>query len=679
MKHLILGTAGHIDHGKTSLVRALTGIDTDRLKEEKARGITIELGFAHLELPSYAELTKQQSAGEAGGEEGATQAYAELRRGAPDAANELVRPNPASYQFGVVDVPGHEKFVRAMVAGVAGMDLVMLVIAADEGIMPQTREHLDILRLLGVHTGLVALTKRDMVEPDWLPLVQEEVREFVAGTFLETAAIIPVSSKTGEGLDDLKAELARLAEGASEKKRDGQFRLPVDRVFTVAGFGTVVTGTLLAGEIKVGDELELLPKGIPGRVRGIQAHGAKTDIGQAGQRLAVNLQGVDLDQVQRGDMVVPTGVFRTTRRVDVRLDHLTAAPRDLKHRSTVRFHTGTSEVTAQVILLDRDLLPAGETAYAQLRLTEPLLLVSGDPYLIRASSPAATIGGGIVLDPFPPARRRRSDDALNLLQSLDVAEHQKTCSLIVAQSLLSGISLEEIVLRSGIARRQAETALQGLLASGEIVQMTREPRIFLSKTAIDTLKAGLLAELTAYLAANPLKEGISKEELKTRLPKRSDQRFFAPLLADLEKETRLTVERDLVRLAGAAKQAAPQTSALAGSLLKLLDAAGKEPPTVKELAEAHHCSEKEVRDHLTLLLRDNSVTRVSADIFYASNALDAIRQQLITFLQQHGEIIPSDFRELTGLSRKFMIPLLEHFDNEKLTIRTGDKRVLRKR
>lgn len=636
MKHLILGTAGHIDHGKTSLVKALTGTDTDRLKEEKARGITIELGFAHLELPGGIE-------------------------------------------FGVVDVPGHEKFVRAMVAGVAGMDLVMLVIAADEGIMPQTREHLDILRLLGVHTGLVALTKSDMVDSDWLPLVQEEVREFVTGTFLEHAPIIPVSSKTGAGLPALKEALLQLAEGAAEKKRDGAFRLPVDRVFTVAGFGTVVTGTLLAGEIALGDELELLPRGSGGRVRGIQAHGAKTEKGQAGQRLAVNLQGVDLDQVQRGDVVVPAGVFRTTRRVDVRLDYLAAAPRDLKHRAVVRFHTGTSEVTAQVILLDRDLLQPGDTAYVQLRLAEPLLLVSGDPYLIRASSPAATIGGGVVLDPFPPARRRRSDDALSLLASLDAAEHQKTCSLIVFQSLLSGVAFEEIVLRSGIPRKQAEAALQGLLASGAIVQMTREPRIFVSKEAAAGLKQGLIDELHGFMAANPLKDGIGKEELKTRLPKRSDQRFFAPLLAELEKEGAVTAERELVRPAGVKQQAVRQAPALASKLGNRLAAAGSEPPTIKELADAVRCNEKEVRDHLALLVRDGSVIRVSAEIYYDRAALDGIRQKLVDFVQQKGAIMPAEFRDLTGLSRKFMIPLLEFFDAEKLTIRVGDKRVLRKR
>lgn len=634
MKHLILGTAGHIDHGKTSLVKALTGTDTDRLKEEKARGITIELGFAHLQLPGGIE-------------------------------------------FGVVDVPGHEKFIRAMVAGVAGMDLVMLVIAADEGIMPQTREHLDILRLLGVHTGLVTLTKSDMVEPDWLPLVQEEVREFVSGTFLESAPIIPVSSRTGAGLDELKTELMRLADGSAEKKRDGAFRLPVDRVFTVAGFGTVVTGTLLAGEIRLGDELELLPTGCRGRVRGIQAHGAKTDIGQAGQRLAVNLQGIDLYQAHRGDVVVPAGIFRTSRRVDVRLDHLASASRDLKHRSIVRFHSGTSEVTAQIILLEHDVLTPGSSGYAQLRLEEPLLLVSGDPYLIRATSPSITIGGGIVLDPFPPARRRRSEDALRLLESLDATEHQKTCRLIVAQSLLSGVSFDEIVLRSGISRKQAEAALQGLLVAGEIVQMIREPRIFLSREAVASLKQLVQDELASYLSVNPHKEGINKEELKTRLPKRSDQRFFAPLLADLEKEHKLQVERELVRQKDSTKPAEARVSGLAGRISVLLAERGAEPPTIKEITELTGSTEKEVRDHLAVMSRGGGAVRISGDIYYDSSVVQGIEEKLLGHLRTAGEITPAEFRELTGLSRKFMIPLLEYFDSKKLTLRMGDKRVLR--
>jgi selenocysteine-specific elongation factor len=636
MKHLILGTAGHIDHGKTSLVRALTGIDTDRLKEEKARGITIELGFAHLELPG-------------------------------------------GIRFGIVDVPGHERFVRAMVAGVGGIDLVMLTVAADEGIMPQTREHLDILRLLGVKNGLVALTKSDTVDRDWLELVTEEVRDFVAGSFLEAASIVPVSARTGEGLDALRGELARLAGEAAEKRREGHFRLPVDRVFTVAGFGTVVTGTLLSGEMRVGDELELLPSGREGRVRGIQAHGAKSELGQAGQRLAVNLQGIDLDQAHRGDVVVPRGVFRATRAVDVRLDYLASAPRELKHRATLRLHSATYEVPAQVILLDRNALQPGESAYVQLRLKEPVLLLSGDSYILRISAPATTVGGGVVLDPFPARRRRRSSEALELLEAFGQAEHQRTVSLIVAQSLLSGITFDDIVLRSGCPRKLVESALATLLTSGEILQMTREPRMFLSKSAFETLRKGLLEELAAFLDANPLKDGMGKEELKTRLPKRSDGRFFTPLLSALEKDGLLVPDRDIVKPGGQVARKSAAGEELSGRIAAFLQAGGIEPPTVKEIMERFSCDEKTVRDNLALLVRNRAAARISSDLFYAVEALNGLREKLVAHLQEKGEITPPEYRELTGLSRKFLIPLLEYFDSEKVTIRVGDKRVQRRR
>jgi selenocysteine-specific elongation factor len=636
VKHLILGTAGHIDHGKTSLVKAPTGIDTDRLKEEKARGITIELGFAHLELPG-------------------------------------------DIQFGIVDVPGHEKFVRAMVAGVGGMDLVMLVIAADEGIMPQTREHLDILRLLGVRSGLVALTKCDMVEQEWLELVTEEVRDFVAGSFLEGAPIVPVSSRSGQGLELLRTELARLAEMADEKRREGSFRLPVDRVFTVAGFGTVVTGTLLSGEISVGDELELLPSGREGRVRGIQAHGAKSEQGRAGQRLAVNLQGIDLDQAHRGDVVVPGGVFRATRAVDVRLDYLASAPRELKHRSTLRLHSATYEVSAQVILLDRDSLQPGESAYAQLRLKEPALLLSGDSYIMRSTAPSTTVGGGVVLDPFPPRRRRRNSEALELLEAFGLNEQQRTISLIIAQSLLTGITFEEILLRSGVSRKSVESALAALLSSGEILQVTREPRIFLAKSAFETLKRGVVDELVEFLDNNPLKEGMGKEELKTRLPKRSDGRFFTPLLSALEKEGLLIPDRDIVKPGGKVIRKSVPAEDLSGKMLSFLQDGGGEPPTIKELIEHFSCDEKTARASLAPLVRNGSIARISNDLFYASAALDGLREKLVALLREKGEIIPNDFKEQTGLSRKFLIPLLEYFDSEKVTIRVGDKRVARRK
>ncbi len=636
MKHLILGTAGHIDHGKTSLVKALTGIDTDRLKEEKARGITIELGFAHLELPG-------------------------------------------GLRFGIVDVPGHEKFVRAMVAGVGGMDLVMLVIAADEGIMPQTREHLDILRLLGVRSGLVALTKCDLVDRDWLELVTEEVRDFVADSFLEGAPICPVSSRSNDGLDQLRGELARLADKVEEKRREGRFRLPVDRVFTVAGFGTVVTGTLLAGEIRVGDELELLPSGREGRVRGIQVHGEKSEQGRAGQRLAINLQGIDLGQARRGDAVVPRGVFRATRAVDVRLDYLASAPRALKHRATLRLHSATYEVAAQVILLDRDTLQPGESAHVQLRLKEPALLLSGDSYILRISAPATTVGGGVVLDPFPPRRRRRNSEALELLEAFGLEEHQRTIALIISQSLLSGIGFDEILLRSGCPRKVAETALTALLTSGEALQAIREPRIFLARAAFETLKKGLVDELTSFLDANPLKEGMGKEELKTRLPKRSDARFFTPLLSALEKDGLVIPDREIVKPGGRVVRKGAAGEELSGKIAACLLEGGVEPPTVKEIMERFRCDEKGVRDNLALLVRNGSVARLSNDLFYAGIALDVLREKLVTLLREKGEIIPTDFREVSGLSRKFLIPLLEYFDSEKLTIRVGDKRMLRKR
>ncbi|MDD5285916.1 MAG: selenocysteine-specific translation elongation factor [Desulfuromonadaceae bacterium] len=636
MKHLILGTAGHIDHGKTSLVKALTGIDTDRLKEEKARGITIELGFAHLELP-------------------------------------------CGICFGIVDVPGHEKFVRTMVAGVGGMDMVMLVIAADEGIMPQTREHLDILRLLGVKRGLVALTKRDLVEKEWLELVTEEVRDFVAGSFLEGAPIVALSSRTGEGFEDLKEVLAGLAEQADEKRCEGPFRLPVDRVFTVPGFGTVVTGTLLSGEINVGDELEILPSGREGRVRGIQAHGIKGDKGQAGQRLAVNLQGIDLDEVLRGDVVVPRGIFRATRGVDVRLDYLASAPRELRHRATVRLHSATYEVPAQVILLDRDTLQPGDSAYVQLRLKEPALLLSGDSYILRAFSPQVTIGGGVTLDPFPPRRRRRNDEALQLLEAFGTADLQRTILLIISQSLLSGIAFEEILLRSGLPRKSVDSYLAALLSAGEIIQMTREPRLYLTKKAVETLKRGVVNEMTAYQSANPLKEGIGKEELKSRLPKRSDLRFFTPLLSSLERDGLIVPDRDIVRLAGTAAGSTTAGDCLGSKMDSFIAEGGIEPPTLREIMERFRCDEKTARDNLALLIRGGQVVRISADLFYSTASLDRLRETLIVLLRERGEIIPTDYRERTNLSRKFLIPLLEHFDSEKVTIRVGDKRVLRRK
>jgi selenocysteine-specific elongation factor len=636
MKHLILGTAGHVDHGKTALVRALTGIDTDRLREEKLRGITIELGFAHLELPGEIRL-------------------------------------------GIVDVPGHERFVRTMAAGVGGMDLVMLVIAANEGIMPQTREHLDILRLLGVGHGLVVLTKSDLVEPEWLELVTAEVREFTSATFLEEAPVVAVSARSGSGVAELKEELARLAAQVTQKRRGGPFRLAVDRAFTMAGFGTVVTGALLSGEVQTGERMELLPSGHGTRIRGIQAHGESLERGMAGQRLALNLQGIDLDRVRRGDVLVPPGLFRVTNSVDVRLDHLASAPHPLKHRSTLRFHAATAEQSARVILLERDTLQPGESAFARLRLEEPCLLLSGDRFLLRSSSIRATVGGGVVLDPLPPRRRRRNREALQLLESLDSGDLAASLRLLISQGMLSGIGMQELWLRCGASLPVLENALAPLLSSGEAVRMTREPCLFLSRPALEELKRVMLGELTLYLAANPTREGIAREELKSRLPRKSDQRFFTPLLTSLERDGLAVIERDLVRPACRPDHGTSPATGRGAELLVLLSQGGHEPPTVRDLARRCGCDERSIRAELELLARGGKVVRVSHDLFYAPRALDLLRDKVVACLREKGEMTPGDLRDLTGLSRKFLIPLLARFDDEKLTMRVGEKRVPRSR
>lgn len=634
MKHLVLGTAGHIDHGKTALVKALTGIDTDRLPEEKARGITIELGFAHLKLSE-------------------------------------------SITLGIVDVPGHEKFVRTMVAGVGGMDMVMLVIAADEGVMPQTREHLDICRLLGMKSGIVALTKQDMVDPDWIGLVSEEIRDYLTGSFLQNASIVPVSARTGQGIDELRQELLRLAGTVDQKKSAGLFRLPVDRVFSVPGFGTVATGTLLSGRMSVGDEIEILPTAIPGRVRALQVHGISLDSAEAGQRVAVNVQGIEQTQASCGDTIIPRGAFRTTRSVDVTLTCLASAPKELKHRGTIRLHSATFEAQAQLILLDRNRLSPGETAFAQLRLAHPVLMVPGDPFILRAHSPQTTVAGGTVLDPFPPARRRRTLEAMELLDCIKTGDETAVIRGLVSAALLSGATQQQLMERTGFSAKKVEGALSSLLSSGDLIQVVREPRTFITRTAFEQLKAHLSAELTSYCSRNRLKEGISKEELKTRVPQRSDQRFFPVCLTALEKEGKVLVDRELVKPAERTGVLSAGESDIRQQIVQSLESAGIEPPAPKELTLLLGIPEKSLLDHLNLLARAGLVVKVKGDLFYHPVALELLREKLVAFLSERKEITPAEFRDLTGLSRKFMIPVLEYFDARKLTIRVGDKRIIR--
>jgi selenocysteine-specific elongation factor len=516
------------------------------------------------------------------------------------------------------------------------------------------------------------------VDGDWLSLVCEEVRDYLGGTFLDSAPIVPVSSRTGAGLEELRSALAELAVNVAEKEPEGPFRLPVDRVFTMTGFGTVVTGTLIAGEIAVGDEVEILPAGRVCRVRGIQTHGSKEEHAAAGQRVAVNLQGVEHSEVERGAVVVPRGVFCTTRAVDARLEYLPSSPGNLKHRANLRLHSATYEVPAQVILLDRDIIEPGESAFVQLRLKSPVLLLPGDPFVLRSYSPRATVGGGLVLDPASPRRRRRSETALELLHALDSGTDGDKARLLIAESLYTGISQDELLLRSGLPMKRMEAALTPLLSGGEAVLVLRDPRIILSRGAFDGLKEHLLKEIEGYLRENPMKEGIGKEELKGRLPRRSNPRFFGTILMALEKEGKALIDRDLVKLPGRGRLENADQSDLRAKISDMLLGGGIEPPMLRELCDALERGEKEILDHLGPMTREGVVVKIKNDLFYAREPLTSIREKLVARLKETGEITPGEFRELTGLSRKFMIPLLEYFDSEKVTIRVGDKRLFRK-
>jgi selenocysteine-specific elongation factor len=431
--------------------------------------------------------------------------------------------------------------------------------------------------------------------------------------------------------------------------------------------------------VATGDEAEILPSGLPCRIRGIQAHSARVETGEAGTRLALNLQGVDHYQVRRGDVVTPKGAYRATRIVDVQLDHLQSAPRNLKHRATLRLHSATYEVPAKLILFDREYLEPGESAYAQLRFARPVLLLTGDPFVLRTSSPSTTVAGGRILDPAPPGRRRRSGEALELLQDLASGAERGIIAGMVAGSLLSGITHAEIASRCGMPARRLEETLAVLLAGGEIIQVMREPKKYLSREAFASLGTLLLDEMNSYFSENPLKEGISKEELKTKIPARSDQRFFTSCLTALEKAGKVIVERDLVRLAGRKAGTDTAQTDIHLRIEQELTRGGSEPPFLKDIAAALQITEKLVLEHLNLLTAEGRAVKVKSDIFYRPEPLATIENRLVGYLTEKGEIAPGEFRELTGLSRKFMIPLLEYFDARKVTLRVGDKRLLRRK
>ncbi len=640
MREIILGTAGHVDHGKTSLIKALTGIDTDRLKEEKKRGITIELGFAHLDLP-------------------------------------------CGHRLGIVDVPGHEKFVKNMVAGAAGMDLVAFIVAADEGVMPQTREHFEICKLLGVKDGLIVLTKKDMVEEEWLELVEEDVREYFSESFLEDAPIIAVSSTTGEGLDLVRETLNAKVAALDFHEEFGPFRLAVDRVFSMKGFGAVVTGTSLSGRIKVGDEIMLYPGKKTARIRGIQVHGDSVDLVEAGHRTAINLQGIEKGDIFRGDVAATPGCLTPSSILDADFHYLDSNKKKLKNRTQVRVHIGAREIMGRIVLLESDTLMPGNDTSIQLVLKDRAVAWPGDRYVIRSYSPVATIGGGTLLNNSPKKRKRISPEERQKNKEIfDIYRNgssEERLLLFIEESDTRGITRDQLATRIGVFGKRLEKILQLPLSSGKIKLVESESGRFIAASVYQYLTDIIIDYLKNYHRKHPLKPGLSKEELRSQLPRHIDHKLLSFCLGDLVKKKEIVQDQALVRHASHEIALQADDEEVKGKIMALYRQGGLKPPNSKDVfSRLADYPKKQTQEVLNLLLQERQLVRVTEALYFTSDSLAELQERVTDFIKKEGEIDAPRFKDLTGLTRKFTIPLLEYFDKIKLTIRIGDKRVLRK-
>ncbi len=633
MRHLIIGTAGHIDHGKTTLVKALTGIDTDRLKEEKERGISIELGFASLTLPD-------------------------------------------GTQAGIVDVPGHERFVKTMLAGVGGIDLVILVIAADEGVMPQTREHLHICELLQVQRGLVALTKADLVDAEWLEMVQVDVRDILKGTFLEGSPIVPCSATSGQGLPELLQAIQAQASAAEPKRTEGILRLPIDRVFSIKGFGTVVTGTLWAGRLAPAEEVTILPKDLRSRVRRLQVHGHTVEEVVAGQRVAMNLPGLEVGEIERGNVLCRPGTLRPSEAFDATLSLLSDAPRPLANRARVRYHLGTSEILARIVLLDRDELHPGEQAYVHIRLESPSTALPRDRYVIRSYSPALTVGGGSILDPNPPRERR---PRAKMLEHLHILEQGRPTERVARHLLAAGfvpVTSEELRARSGLDASQVDESLQELEGKGIAVPLSAKGDSgVLHAERVAQLEKETHDLLADFHAREPLKDGLGKEELRKKLPAQLPAAAFGWLLARLAERRRIAVERDKVRLAEHRPTLTAAEEGLKAKIEGTFRAAGFQPPAPEAVLAGLQADRKIAQPVFRRLVDDGILVKLSEDIFLHRESYKKLRERALEHFQAQPSINVGTMKDLFGISRKYAIPFLEHLDMVHITRRQGDERV----
>ncbi|MHB1295144.1 MAG: selenocysteine-specific translation elongation factor [Anaerolineae bacterium] len=632
----VIGTAGHVDHGKSTLVRALTGIDPDRLREEQERQMTIDLGFAWLTLPSGREVS-------------------------------------------VVDVPGHEDFIKNMLAGVGGIDVALFVVAADESVMPQTREHLAILDLLQIPQGVVALTKSELIDdPEWLDLVREEVREQLVGTVLAKAAIIPVSSVTGAGLPELARELDRLLDAAEPRRDVGRPRLPIDRVFSIAGFGTVVTGTLIDGRLVVGQEVEIVPGGLTARVRGLQSHKVKVQDAEPGSRVAANLSGVTVDELQRGQVVTKPGWLRPTELVDARLRLVSQGNWTLRHNALVDFYSGAARAEAYVRLLDADVLEPGQEGWVQLRLSEPVALARGDRYILRLPSPSMTIGGGQLVQPNPGRRHRRfRPEVLARLESLARGTPEDVLLNVLGRQ--PALEARQAIERANLPEEEAAHALVGLMESGLVLALSETPpteaALVRSGTGVllqdswERLRGQMVATLESYHQRNPLRGGMPREELKSRI--RLDGSLFNQAVERAAREGTLAASQALVRLASYAPQVTPEQRRQIDRLLAEFRANPFAPPSLQQAEETLGS------DLLQFLLQEGRLVKVSDAVLLDAETYAEMERRVVAYLKEHETITVAEVRDLFSTSRKYALGLLEDLDSRRVTKRVGDARVLR--
>jgi len=636
-RYVILGTAGHIDHGKSSLVKALTGTDPDRLKEEKERGITIDLGFADLAYPD-------------------------------------------GLKVGIVDVPGHERLIKNMLAGAGGIDIVLMVIAADEGIMPQSREHLDICNLLKVKRGLIVINKSDLVEKDWLSLIEDDIRKFVKDTFLEDAEMIAVSSKTGHNIELLKEKIHELALSVEPKSVNGIFRLPVDRIFTLKGFGTVVTGTAVSGSISLEDPVEILPKGIKTKIRGLQSHGETLKTAYAGQRVAINLQGLSKDEIQRGDVITIPDKIKTTLIIDAELEILKDSSIDvLKSRSLVHFHAGTSELVARIIIYPvrnkiaselsngagKEELKPGDKAYCQLRFKTPVAVMAGDRYIIRKFSPLLTIGGGEILDPSP--LRKKISEKMQALRVFKEGVLKDKLSLKILQSGLNGLAQSDVEGWIKAELPEIKREINSLISEGGIIQC--EGRL-LHKEVYNDFSGKVVTTLATFHKNNSLKPGMLKESLKAVF-KGLDDKLFEALISFISQ---VVVEKEIVRLKTFSISLSDDKKLIKDKILKALDQAAFQPPVKDELAQAISLRKEEVNELLKIMASEKSLVRINDSIYIPMTNYQKMLEGLKNFFSKKNEMTVGEFRDILGTTRKYALPFLEYLDSNKVTLRVGEVR-----